>query len=235
MGNRLTLATLDKTINTVGYLLERARQPYFLCFGTLLGLVRDRNVVEGDTDIDLGILAESAHEKPIRACFERFGYRPYKTIRRDDVDKVNPNPLVSREDLAYISFRHLTLPCIDIFIWYKHGDYRWHTYDFHNENKERPTAYHWKGVKSEWLDKIEKSTFGTHLKPLFSRNVYFPLMYGHLLDTWYPDWKTPRKGESTSPWQVEFKSCKSFRDKDLVKKQIAASEEKYNAELNLIV
>ena len=233
MANKLSLATLDKTINTVGYLLERARQPYFLCFGTLLGLVRDRNVVDGDTDIDIGIRAEDAREKVIMSCFQRFGYMKHKLIRRDDIDMTDPR--ISHETLVYVSFKHLTLPCVDVFIWPKSNGYRWHTYDFLNESKERPSTYHWKGVKAEWLDRLEKSTFGTQKKPLFTRNVFFPLMYGHLLDTWYPDWKTPRKGESTSPWILEMKSCKGFRDKDFVQKRLIESQEKYNAELNLIV
>ena len=230
--NKLTFETLSTTLNNVGYLLERSRMPYFLCFGTLLGLIRDRNVIPNDTDIDLGIPEEHFQERAVMACFERFNYKVYKRIRRDDVDMFDP--LSRHEDLVYISFVHDTLPCVDVFVWVLHKGIRYHTYDFLGENKERPSVYHWKGIKDEWLSRVERSFFGTNKEPLFERVVPFPLMYGHLLDHWYPDWKTPRPGESTTPWKLELKSCKQFKDKALISKQLEESRAKWEAELAAI-
>ncbi len=224
---KLTLETFNKTLNSALLLLERSRIPWFVCFGSLLGLVRDRGIIENDTDIDIGIPFEFINEKQIRSCFKRYDYEQYKIIRRDDIDRTLfgvPN----NEDLAYISFVHPTLPCVDIFAWYLHDGIRYHTYDYFNEKKEHPSKYVFKGIREEWINHVDKSMFGTIKHPLFARNLPFPFMYGHLLDTWYPDWKTPRTGESHTPWKLELDSCRQFKDKKLIESQLVKSRIEYD-------
>jgi hypothetical protein len=77
--------------------------------------------------------------------------------------------------------------------------------------------------------------FGTIRHPTFSRNLPYPFMYGHLLDTWYPDWKTPRTGESHTPWKLELDSCKHFRKKELIDAQLKQSREEYDNYIKTLV
>jgi len=215
MANKLTIDSLNKVLNTIGVLLERVyhNEPkWFICFGTLLGLIRDKGIIEGDTDIDIGIFQEDINEKQIFSIMERYDYKCTKIIRLDNTDKTITKTY-QHPTLAYACFEHKTMPCIDMFGWYKWGDYRFHTYDYYGEGKEYPSKYYWKGVESRYFEKMAHSRFGTRTQDLLIRHVSYPMWYGHLLDLWYPDWKTPRKGESVSPYCLEMKSCKKFEDK----------------------
>jgi len=218
--NKLTLKSFNKTIKTVGYLLEKSRAKYFLCFGSLLGIIRDDGVVEGDTDIDIGVMYED-HEnnRKLANVFNRYNYKLTKKIIHD-VDK---KPL-------YMCFEHVTMPCIDIFFFIEHQGVRWHTYDTMAERKEIPSKYIFKGLPAKCLKKVKKKRFGTRGKPLLDRPVGVPAAYGGCLDSWYPDYKTPRKGCSEAQYMIKSNSCKVFNNKKLVLSEMAKSNNIYESE-----
>lgn len=71
-----------KTLQDIQGLLSRHGIRAFLCFGTLLGLVREKRFLPHDSDIDLGIFYDESGADRVYEILKREGYRLY-TIERD--------------------------------------------------------------------------------------------------------------------------------------------------------
>ena len=52
-----------ETLKLLSNTLHKEKINYWLDFGTLLGIVRDKDIIQHDTDIDIAILAEEYSEK----------------------------------------------------------------------------------------------------------------------------------------------------------------------------
>jgi len=185
---------------TNGLFAKKAFRPakWFVCFGTLLRMIRDKgNMKEGD-DIDLGLLYEEFDQHIIENHIKAFGLEIERMIIND----------VTKTPLYYGLKAYGTNIHICIFLWYKHKNIRYHTYDINREGKNVPSKYIFKGVPA---DTLEGDTQQMPV-PNTYRTVNVPRGYGRLLDTWYPDWLTKRKGQSSTKWQLEMKSCKQFEN-----------------------
>lgn len=66
-----TFYILDKTLS----LIESERIRPFLCFGTLLGMIREKSFMEHDLDLDIGILTSEANSSDIKNILKKFGYK----------------------------------------------------------------------------------------------------------------------------------------------------------------
>ena len=196
----------ERTIRIVDKVLAYCRAKWFLCFGNILHLIRDRSI-ENDHDIDIGVFYEDMNKDLFVRGFLKWEYKLKKII----VNDVSKNPF-------YLSFeyvgRNFKLPPLDIFAWYLHGKKRYHTYDVDHEGKKVPSIYTFKGVKDDWLprhklplmrdDRIVRAFFGSKKEPIFRFPINVPLKYGTLLDCWYPDWLIPKLGDETGWPMVEL-------------------------------
>jgi tetratricopeptide (TPR) repeat protein len=110
-----TIRTGDAT-SVLGHLhdhLERADLPYFLCVGTLLGIVRERGVMAHDKDVDLGVFAPVDATRIMRELCEKGPFLP-SPFARQSVDDV-------RWRLALFHPEHKI--SVDIFFYQQDGDH----------------------------------------------------------------------------------------------------------------
>ena len=53
----------DKNLVDSVKILEDIHQNYWVCHGTLLGIIRDKNLIPWDNDIDLGVWKKNLKKK----------------------------------------------------------------------------------------------------------------------------------------------------------------------------
>jgi len=179
-------------------LLDKEMKPlkWFMSFGSLLRMIRDDGKMKDEDDIDIGLIYDSIEPHRLENSFTAVGLQIHHKIVHD-VDK---RPLYYNLKGQHSNY------CI--FLWYKHKNVYYHTYDVLMEKKSKPSRYIFKGVPCECLD---GDTQELPFRDTY-RLVKVPRGYGQLLDIWYPDWLTKRKHISTTRWQIEMKSCASFKD-----------------------
>ena len=217
----MNIKDLERSIGQyAGWIFTSMHMHHFCCFGTLLGLIRDDGVVPGDTDIDLGIFYEDMDDGRIVKSMAKFGYFEDHRITNDFYKPSRP---------FYISFKARNMPDICLFAWYRVGNMRYHTYDVHFEKRDVPSEYVFKGVPAHLLeDTFQFWPLGKDKTQLTQHSFSLPIQYGTLLDLWYPDWKTKRKGVSTSPYIIKMKSCKQWGDKKFIEDSLKKSQNEYN-------
>lgn len=72
--------------------LDKLKIPFFLNYGTLLGAVRDKDFIDGDEDVDIGIFGNEKREEILEALYKK-GF--YKREGKDDSNIcVNRNVLI---------------------------------------------------------------------------------------------------------------------------------------------
>jgi len=198
----VSVKNLDKSMIFTYQVMSVMRAKWFVCFGTLLGLIRDNGVVKGDDDIDIGMYYEDLTKnggdgyRRLVLLFKKWGYKIKHEIR--------PRGIIPDIPLN-IHFTHKELPDLDIFAWYKYKKIRYHTYDVDHTKEVKPKEYTLKGVMAEWLDETIMMKF-----PFLSKQIGVPLRYGTLLDEWYPNWGVPQKGESKTRWVKKVRDFKSI-------------------------
>lgn len=155
---------------------------WFVSFGSLLNFVRDSGRISGD--IDLSVFSLPSPDR-VANTFSQFRFMPKKTI----LDKSG--------SALFMSFERDGME-VDLFRWVKAGDYYYHTYDVEMVNPASGILdyYVFKGCPAHLLeaDTVE------YLWPDERVKMRFPLMYGSLLDFWYPGWIIPNSqfGQSAS-------------------------------------
>lgn len=181
---------------------------WFLCFGSLLTVIRDKQKF-GNDDLDIGVFYDEFEPVHIKNFCAGCGWKVEKTILHDVDKKPLFMSLVPTKDVETI-----TGPIhIDVFAWYLHKGVYYHTYDVKMENQKVPSKYIFKGVEKDTLDHL------ISIDNVANSMMYakIPLMYGTLLDTWYTDyekgyhWLEPRKCVSDTQWKLEMKSCSGFK------------------------
>lgn len=198
----MLLKELDHVFGIVNWIMGKLGIKWFACFGTLLGMIRDDGPIKDDHDIDIGIFYEDTDEVRLVNGFSKWNYKlAKKTIN----DYELPNKPFH---MSFVS--NQKMPELCVFAWYKHKDYRYHTYDVNQENKPVPSEYVFKGVPGKLLSDIIQFNPTVKGNIMFQRPPYVPLKYGTILDIWYPNWKVPKGGQSETPYIVKMKSCKQW-------------------------
>jgi len=207
--------------------LSNNGRTYWLCFGPLINLIRDKSTDKMD-DIDVGVFYEDYKELDLANSFNKWGY----TLRKKILDDQSKYPL-------YYSFKHPDFPPVDVFLWYEHNGIYYHTYDYHQEKRTIPSEYVFKGVPVELFPKrgihpahdvnITRTFFGKKREPMFNFEINIPSKYGELMDFWYPNWLIEKEMQSMSPYVVKMKSTKMWHDPKYVNDQIAKSKKDYEA------
>ena len=75
---------LDKTLLQVVQILNKYKINYWICHGTLLGLVRDKKIISNTSDIDIGIWKNDYDKKKIIKIFSNLGYKKKNKFFRND-------------------------------------------------------------------------------------------------------------------------------------------------------
>lgn len=195
----LTIPVFNQTMRHFKVMFAGMRIPWFLCFGTILHFIRDKDLTK-DHDVDVGILYEHMEEKKILTALRKFSFDIKLIIRND----TNGKPLYIRASRAG--------GCpVCIFTWIRRGKVRYHTFDTNHEGRERPKRYKFLGVPAYTIsgkDAIRNIDFGA---PYIS-DIPMPIRYGQLLDIWYPNWLVEQKGvTSTSKWIQEVTSVNQLK------------------------
>jgi phosphorylcholine metabolism protein LicD len=65
-------------------ILNKNKVDYWVCHGTLLGLIREGKLIEWDNDIDIGVLKNKKNIKLINQIFKKKGFKRKKKFFSDD-------------------------------------------------------------------------------------------------------------------------------------------------------
>jgi hypothetical protein len=167
---------------------------HFACFGTLLGIIREGDLMEHDDDIDVGIYADKITQEQEVAYFNEIEKEGLFKSRKKEQRRLDTNRL-------------LWFSCREKDDGVKSCNWLWQSIN--------GLYWHSKGI--DWSDKI-----GARLKPPVDRRTVqaiakgirveslnglvkiklkgvefnIPLNYGSCLDVWYPDWMVKRSGAS---------------------------------------
>lgn len=188
-------------LRTVYECADRAgiKEHLFVCFGLLLGVVRNRDFIPGDDDIDMGCLSdritkeqEDEYYKQLKAAGMFFARE--RIEKRDDTDRYTWFSLRKRNNHA--KFCH--------WFWIKHAGYYWHTKagrwtgqagkrrfgendDLEFGNGEVAVM---KGIPARIIEETMEIDFN-------GVGIRIPKAYGACLDFWYPGWLVPSRTKSS--------------------------------------
>ena len=169
-GRRLLLDAVD--------IFNAADLPYAVDAGTLLGLVRDGDLIPWDNDIDLMLPIEARSAlRQLHWAFRRRGWRISRTYRQSfatDAWRVgDPRVLKIRSWSTILFGPGSTL--LDITFIYPHGDYYW-----------------WEMAKR--VCRAPRAFFEQRATIMYAgRHIKVPHDYENYLTLTYGDWRTPRK------------------------------------------
>lgn len=151
---------------------------FFIAFGTLLGYVRERDIIGHDSDMDIGIMTDGVTAEQLkvyREALKRRGCNKYRWCETE-------NP--ANNMMFWCSIRkhpkETGMKCCN-WVFFEHKGYMWH-------HKGKDSLV--KGIPSRYLE------LGSYVEFL-GQKVRIPKYTGACLDFWYPDWSTPRKGGSS--------------------------------------
>lgn len=184
-------------IRTVYSCAEAAgiREHLFVCFGLLLGIVREKDFIENDDDIDMGIISERITREQEKKYFQNLVdaemfFARRRIEKRDDIDRFTWFSLRKRNNRA--KFCH--------WFWIKHAGYYWHTKagKWVNRGKfagiddvefrENDNAV-MKGIPIGHMNEFQEIDF-------HGIKVNVPVLCGTCCDFWYPGWLTPCRSKS---------------------------------------
>jgi hypothetical protein len=66
---------IDKNFSEIIFFLNKKKIKYWLCHGTLLGIIRDRNILSWDNDIDIAIINNEFNKKTIEKYLLKKKYK----------------------------------------------------------------------------------------------------------------------------------------------------------------
>ena len=182
---------------------------WFISFGTLLGAIRPtftkwghetrymRGIMSHDNDMDVSILSD-------KITIEQENH--YVSLIRDAGLYKSREEYQYRDDtnrLLWTSLRGHKAPagtkCCNWF-WQKHKDYYWHSKGLAwvsnkfpkqvtgHENTDKAIML---GIPETYLSDLVEIDF-------IGGKYNIPVMYGHCLDWWYPEWIVPKKGGTSA-------------------------------------
>ncbi len=147
-------------------IFNKINQPYFIMGGTLLGFIREGNIISHDEDVDIGIFTEELNPNLVN-ILQQNGVI-FNAIMGDSGN--------SKNSVEYRFF--IDDIQIDIFCWHKEAEYCWYS------------AW-WKSGESF---KLKFDTFSISSKIINEETFSIPDSPEHWLEQIYGnDWKTPNK------------------------------------------
>jgi len=193
--------------------MDGNRPKWFISFGALLYLIRDLPLgIPFEQDIDISMIYGVADREDIINSFGEYGYK----LDSEVLDNWQHKPL--KMAFSPNGGADKGSYCIDIFFWViDKAGVAWHTYDQYNSGKTILDEYVFKATPTSILFKPEIiSDSWEETAP----NINLPLMYGSLLDYWYPPkgpgnesgWikKSSNYGQSMTKNIVKITNCKEF-------------------------
>jgi len=214
--------------------------PYWLSFGGLWGLIKNKGVVP-DEDLDLCTFY-GVDWKRIEKCFASYGYIMNRAMCNDS----------DTGNLIYAHFRSENNgPSLCLSFWYLHEGIRYYCHDQHREVNSGigvpKSGYFFKGIPSDIISSEDDLRLVEWPGIEGCYKISVPHRPGALLDYTYPDWAYVKqkyvvgnkhevkeekcvsvwKHGAFSRYMVHVNSMSQFKDKNLISKQLEESNRKY--------
>ena len=76
---------IDKNLKIIINILQENKIKYWVCHGTLLGIIRDKKLIPWDHDIDIGVIENKIYRKLLPIILKKNGFKEIKkTFLEDD-------------------------------------------------------------------------------------------------------------------------------------------------------
>ena len=207
---------VEPTIQQMHHIREIAKSAgiyhaIFPGFGSMLGMVREDNLLAHDDDTDMCVLSELITKEQEDAFVQgledarMFEYRR-KVERRTDNDRLLWLSLKSSNKHGHGIYPGCAKSCIWFF-------FKWKGFYFHSKGRAwiKKLGPRLKIPQDhEAIGKgVDERLFRHMIKRKFCGKEYmFPALYGTILDRWYGDWKVPRGGSSREEMVIIVKKWK---------------------------
>lgn len=210
------------------------REHLFVSFGLLLGIVREKDFIKHDNDIDMCLFSERITNEQEIAYFnllkenELFYAREKEAFRLDE-GGYDTSLLKSRKStgskpgrLAWFSLRKRhNYPKVCHWLMFPWNGYYWHTksgawvkdkkFAVNKWNYDGNTCAIMKGIPEQYISKLVSTEF-------YGLKINIPLNTGSCLDFYYPGWLVPRVGGASAKKIACF--VKNWHDKSTWKVKI---------------
>lgn len=180
--DEITLNFALESIKKLVQFFERNSIRYFADFGTLLGIVREGNLILWDDDIDLSITSD--HLEKLKFNLENFLIELSSEVRWYYKYIYNENKKVSSIVLAFEDENNLGIKPFTIDLW---------------------VIYFKDGYASQTMNKCDEAHFkGNDLFKFKDYYIRVPNNYTTYLEHTYGDWKTPKKDVTFADYPFAF-------------------------------
>ena len=118
--------TIKTHLNFLTNLLKRNKIPYWLTYGTLLGMIRNKDIIPGDIDFDIGAHSNSAETMlELNNEIRDKGYEFIWRYNKDDM-KVRVNMTAPNNTKMFLKLNYNNKTVGDIFLYHplKDGNFR---------------------------------------------------------------------------------------------------------------
>jgi len=184
----------------------------FISFGLLLGIVREKNFIKHDNDVDMCVLSDKITPEQEVTYFNllqerEFFYAREKVSYRLDKDGFNANLINNRKSLgekkirlAWFSLRKRhNYPKFCHWFMFPWNGYYWHTkaggwvkdskFPIDKWKYDANTCAIMKGIPENYIKELTTINF-------YGLDIKIPLYSGTCLDFYYPGWLIPQSGAS---------------------------------------
>ena len=156
-------------------------------------------------DLDISIVDADMDTEKFKEDMSQFGF----PLKRKIVDSRNGKPF----QMVFGHHEIKDAPEIDVFFWRKIGQHYVHAYDYYMERPKGgiPSKYVFKGTPVSAMKGNPVKYTWEEIAP----EVNFPMLYGTLLDIWYPGWIIPDRnfGQSRAAKEWKLKNCSNLEEK----------------------
>lgn len=171
------------------------REHLFVCFGLMLGIIRERDFIVNDDDIDMGIISERITKEQEQKYYHnlvdaQMFFARQREEKRSDTDRFTWFTLRKRHNRS--KFCH--------WFWIKHSGYYWHTKAGKWVNNAKFAGIEdaefrldddaiMKGIPIGHMNEFQEIEF-------HGIRINIPVKCGTCADFWYPGWITPLRSKS---------------------------------------
>lgn len=179
-------------IGKINDVLTQNKLPYFASCGTLLGVVRERNFIHHDDDVDYNIPAP--HKNASEYCKVVLGIKGFIFKRAFEFDGCIKQLVFSYKDID-----------VDFFFMHREGTV------LYNQAYDRFVSEMY-SCREEWsvIRYIFPKIKGTKTVPFAGSFISIPINAEEVLTATYGSWKTPIKNFSGPQWERDFGQAKRF-------------------------